>query len=132
MGGYIPRSRIVGSYGNNSLTFSSLFWFKMFPKHALDCLTFESSYTGHRIFCFMFLEVTVNTDDCKLLYYGSDALRMFDLSVQCSLLFLSSAVSPPLAGGCEKKVLDLGGLHSHLTSAPYRLCDRKQNFITLP
>lgn len=67
MGGYIPRNRIVGSYSNNSLTFSTLFWFKMFPKHALDCLTFESSYTGHRIFCFMFLEVTVNIDDCKSL-----------------------------------------------------------------
>lgn len=65
--GYIPRNRIVGSYSNNSLTFSTLFWFKMFPKHALNCLTFESSYMGHRIFCLMFLEVTVNTDDCKLL-----------------------------------------------------------------
>ena len=65
--GYIPRSGTVGANSNNSLTFSTLFWFKMFPKHALDHLTFESSYTGHRIFCLMFLEVTVNIDDYKLL-----------------------------------------------------------------
>ena len=128
--GYVPRNRIVGSYSNNSLTFSTLFWFKMFPKHALDCLTFESSYTGHRIFCLMFLEVTVNIDDCKLLSYGTDALRMFELSVQCFLLFLSSAVFPPLAGECEEKSLDLGG-RIHISPLPLTDCVTKSKVLSL-
>ena len=117
--GYIPRNGTVGSYTNNSLTFSTLFWFKMFPKHALNHLAFKSSYTGHRIFCLMFLEVTVNIDDYKWLSYGTDALRMFELSVQCFLVFLNSAVLAPAASKCEEKALDLSGLPSHLTSAPY-------------
>ena len=67
----------------------------------------------------MFLEVTVNIDDYKWLSYDTDALRMFELSVQCFLVFLNSAVLAPPASKCEEKALDLGGLPSHLTSAPY-------------